>query len=242
MAVGIIDRMAQKEFHMLRKISAHRSSHIERPSPAQSARERRKWNVRNLHGFGLAHNNGRVRRVTQCAILTGCVLVSYLSLAQAPTASIESSASSPNHKLVARTKSRTVSAEDGLSILAAALDRSARVHSANDCSHLAHAIYERAGFPYAYASSSELYNGVKGFERIQQPQPGDLIAWRGHVGIVVKPSGHIFFSFLRSGPGIDDWESPYWKTRGRPRFYRYVQHPGLHRANLLPASGSGLPR
>src|SRR5215469_1972223 len=227
---------------MLRKTSAHRSSHIERPGPAQSARESRKWNVRNLHGFGLAHNNGRVRRVTQCAILTGCVLASYLSSAQAPTASGESSNSSPNHKVVAGTKSRTVSAEDGLLILAAALDRSARVHSANDCSHLAHAIYERAGFPYAYASSSELYNGVNGFERIQQPQPGDLIAWRGHVGIVVEPSRHIFFSFLRSGPGVDDWASPYWKTRGQPRFYRYLENPALPRAKLLPTTGSGLPR
>ena len=183
-----------------------------------------------------------MRQVTQCAILTGCVLASYLAIAQAPTAPVESSNSSPNAKLVVHTKSRTVSAEDGLSILAAALDSSARVHSANDCSHLAHAIYERAGFPYAYASSSDLYNGVNAFERIQQPQPGDLIAWRGHVGIVVKPSGHIFFSFLRSGPGIDDWTSPYWRRRGRPHFYRYVQHPGLHRAKLLSRTNSGLPR
>jgi hypothetical protein len=183
-----------------------------------------------------------VRRLTQCAILIGCILASHLAMAQAPTASVESSNSSPNHKLVAGTKSRTVSAEDGLSIIAAALDSGTRVHSANDCSHLAHAIYERAGFPYAYASSSDLYNGVNGFERIQQPQPGDLIAWRGHVGIVVRPSRRIFFSYLRSGPGIDDWASPYWKTRGRPRFYRYLQHPGLHRAKLLPASGSGLRR
>src|SRR5215469_18821303 len=160
-------------------------------------------------------------------------------MAPAPIACGQSSDSSPNAKLVVHTKSRTVSAEDGLSILAAALDSSARVHSANDCSHLAHAIYARAGFPYAYASSSELYNGVNGFERIQQPQPGDLIAWRGHVGIVVKPSGHIFFSFLRSGPGIDDWTSPYWKTRGRARFYRYLQHSALPRTKLVSRTGSG---
>jgi len=234
--------MAQKEFHMLQKTSAPRSSHIERPGSAKSSREPRKLNVRNLHGFGLAHNNGRVRRVTQRAILTGCALASYLAMAPAPIACGQSSNSSPNSKLVVRTKPRTLSAEDGLAILAAALDSSAHLHSTNDCSHLAHAIYEHAGFPYAYASSSDLYNGVNAFERIQQPQPGDLIAWRGHVGIVVKPSRHIFFSFLRSGPGIDDWASPYWKTRGRPHFYRYVEHSGLHRAKLLPATGSGLPR
>jgi len=164
-------------------------------------------------------------------------------MAQAPTASVPSSRSSPKSKLAVRAKPRpTVSADDGLSILAAALDARARLHSTSDCSHLAHAIYERAGFPYAYASSSDLYQGVNKFERVAQPQPGDLITWRGHVGIVVKPSRHIFFSFLRSGPGIDDWASPYWKTRGQPRFYRYLENPALPRAKLLPTTGSGLPR
>lgn len=164
-------------------------------------------------------------------------------MAQAPTASIRNSNSPENTQTIVRAPGRpTVSRDDGLSILAAALDRSAHPHSTNDCSHLAHAIYERAGFSYAYASSSDLYEGVKAFERVRQPQPGDLIAWRGHVGIVVTPSRRLFFSFLRSGPGIDDWASPYWKTRGRPRFYRYVENPALPRAKLLPATGSGLPR
>lgn len=165
-------------------------------------------------------------------------------MAQDPPASVPSTNSPPNPKLAVRTKPRpTVNADDGLSILAAALDSTAaRLHSSNDCSHLAHAIYERAGFPYAYASSSDLYEGVNQFERVRQPQPGDLIAWRGHVGIVVKPSRHIFFSFLRSGPGTDDWTSPYWKTRGRPRFYRYLQNPALHRAKLLSTTGSGLSK
>jgi hypothetical protein len=184
-----------------------------------------------------------MRRVTPCAILASCVLASYLSIAQDQTATVESSNSPQNTNLVVPTKPRrTVSADDGLSILAAALDRRAHLHSTNDCSHLAHAIYERAGFPYAYASSSDLYQGVNDFERVRKPQPGDLIVWRGHVGIVVKPSRHIFFSFLSSGPGIDDWTSPYWETRGRARFYRYVQTPARNRVKLLSATGSGLPR
>jgi hypothetical protein len=114
--------------------------------------------------------------------------------------------------------------DDRLSLLAAALDRRVRMHSEPDCSHLVHAIYQQAGFSYAYASSSDLYAGVGQFQRIKQPQPGDLIVWRGHVGMVIKPSEHIFFSFLRSGPGTDDYESPYWKSRGHPRFYRYVKN------------------
>jgi cell wall-associated NlpC family hydrolase len=111
--------------------------------------------------------------------------------------------------------------DDQLSIIAAALDSRVR-HSERDCSHLVHAIYDEAGFPYSYAPSSEIYRGVEGFLRVKRPEPGDLIVWRGHVGIVIKPSQHIFFSYLRSGPGIDDYEAAYWKSRGRPRFYRYV--------------------
>jgi hypothetical protein len=77
--------------------------------------------------------------------------------------------------------------------------------------------------PYNYAPSSELYNGTDSFERVKQPEPGDLVAWRGHVGIVIKPSQHIFFSFLSSGPGTDDYTASHWKRRGKPRFYRYVR-------------------
>ena len=114
--------------------------------------------------------------------------------------------------------------DDRLSVLAAALDRHVRRTSERDCSHLVHAIYEHAGFPYSYAPSDDIYSGIDGFERVKQPEAGDLIVWRGHVGIVVKPSTHIFFSFMSSGPGTDDYEAPYWKHRGKPRFYRYVKN------------------
>jgi NlpC/P60 family len=120
--------------------------------------------------------------------------------------------------------SQSLNDDDRLSVLAAALDRKVRRAAEPDCSHLVHAIYEHAGFPYAYAPSKDLYAGVDGFERVKQPQPGDLIVWRGHVGIVIKPSTHIFFSFMSSGPGTDDYEAAYWKHRGKPRFYRYVKN------------------
>jgi cell wall-associated NlpC family hydrolase len=118
---------------------------------------------------------------------------------------------------------RTLSSDDRLAVLAAALDSKLRLYSERDCSHLVHTIYERAGFPYFYASSSDLYKGVEGFQRVELPQPGDLVVWRGHVGIVVRPSHHIFFSFMRGGPGIDDYEAPYWTSRGHARFYRYFK-------------------
>jgi cell wall-associated NlpC family hydrolase len=122
-----------------------------------------------------------------------------------------------------RKADRTLSSDDGLSVIAAALDSKVRRDGGRDCSHLVHAIYERAGFRYAYANSDDLYDGIEGFRRVLHPQPGDVIVWRGHAGIVVRPSRHVFFSFLTAGPGIDDYQSAYWAARGIPRFYRYVK-------------------
>lgn len=65
-----------------------------------------------------------------------------------------------------------------------------------------------------YATSNDLYDGVEHFQRVDYPQTGDLIVWRGHAGIVVRPSRHIFFSFRSAGPGIDDYESKYWGEGG----------------------------
>jgi cell wall-associated NlpC family hydrolase len=112
--------------------------------------------------------------------------------------------------------------DEGLSVIAAALDAHVRTSHQRDCSHLVQAIYSRAGFPYEYASSSDLYTGTDNFQRVTRPQPGDLVVWPGHVGIVVNPAQHVFYSDLRHGPGIDDYDNDYWQKRGTARFYRYV--------------------
>ena len=123
----------------------------------------------------------------------------------------------------ARTQ-RTLTPDDGLAVISAALDTQRHFASNRDCSHLVHAIYERAGFPYVYATSDDLYDGVSRFRRVFHPQTGDLIVWQGHVGIVVRPSRHVFFSFLSKGPKTDNYRSAYWMGRGEPRFYRYVKN------------------
>lgn len=121
------------------------------------------------------------------------------------------------------TRARTLSKNDRSSLIAVALRSKTPRQAERDCSHLVHSIYERAGFPYPYADSEDLYSGARGFRRVDHPQPADLVVWHGHVGIVLRPSGHQFFSFLSKGPGIDDYRSHYWKSRGQPRFYRYVK-------------------
>ena len=120
-------------------------------------------------------------------------------------------------------QSRPLTLGESLAILGAALD--SRYHSEfpSDCSHLVHELYERAGFPYEYASSSDLYAGIDEFRRVANPQPGDLAVWRGHAGIVINPAQRSFFSVLHSGPGVDSYDSSYWKQRGRPHFFRYVK-------------------
>lgn len=90
-----------------------------------------------------------------------------------------------------------------------------------DCSHLVHTIYEIAGLHYEYATSRVLYRGTEQFRRVLSPNPGDLIAWRGHVGIVVDPTTHRFLSVLNTGLKVSSYVSGYWRNRGRARFLRY---------------------
>jgi len=93
---------------------------------------------------------------------------------------------------------------------------------APDCSHLVHALYQQAGYPYAYASSLDLYRGTAPFLRVRNAHPGDLVVWRGHVGIVVNPREHSFFSTTSSGARIENYRSAYWRARGYPHFFRYL--------------------
>ena len=91
-----------------------------------------------------------------------------------------------------------------------------------DCSHFVQSLFERAGLYYGYAPSRTLYEGMPGFKRVYHPQPGDLIVWPGHVGIVVDPEEETFLSALNSGVKTASYTSRYWKRRGHPRFFRYV--------------------
>jgi cell wall-associated NlpC family hydrolase len=163
---------------------------------------------RNRRGRGNLHHNGGMRYWRKVAITVWLgALALYVSQAQ----------------VGARASVRGLSADDRLAVIASALDAKTPRYAEHDCSHLVHAIYERAGFPYAYASSDDLYEGVAGFQRVAQPQSGDLVVWPGHAGIVIRPSRHVFFSFLHAGPGTDDYQSTYWSGRGQPRFYRYLK-------------------
>ncbi len=116
---------------------------------------------------------------------------------------------------------RLLSLEEGRSIVNVAWQEDSPKPGMRDCSHFVHQIYANAGFEYPYASSFEIYSGNENFVRVKYPHAGDLIAWPGHVGIVVDAAQHSFYSLVRTGMESQDYESRYWRSRGRPRFYRY---------------------
>src|ERR1700680_1290937 len=136
---------------------------------------------------------------------------------------------------------------EGLAIVRVAMN-SRHPRTRYDCSHFVNGLYRRAGFPYKYASSSELYAGVAEFRRVSSPQAGDLAVWPGHAGIVVNPVEHSFLSVLHTGPGVGKCDSTYGRRRRRPRFLRYVEeapHGGfsspLRNASLRPTASDTEP-
>lgn len=148
-------------------------------------------------------------RLRVSLLVLGLVTGSF-AVAQAPIARQDP----PHIQLLNKTQGRRIVR----AISAADFEASAET----DCSHLVHQLYEQAGFPYEYASSRDLYFGNASFFRVRSPQPGDLVVWRGHVGIVTDPRRHAFFSSVSDGPGTQAYNSAYWRSRGTPRFYRYV--------------------
>ena len=114
-----------------------------------------------------------------------------------------------------------LSAKQGEALVDFAVESAANLRTQPDCSHFVHLVYSDAGLNYAYHDSRVLRQGVPEFRRVKRPQPGDLIVWPGHVGIVVSPEEKTFFSSVRSGVITESWTAPHWRARGRPRFFRY---------------------
>src|SRR6185437_4227832 len=155
-------------------------------------------------------------------LLIGCALYAQMSPEPSTTARSENDA-------------RPLTWREGAAIIDNARQNNSQIDPEEDCSHLVHDIYDLAGLHYTYAPSMDLYQGVDNFERVRAPQPGDLIVWRGHVGLVVDPSEHSFYSALSTGPKVDTYDSPVWRRRGPARFFRYLLHTG-ERVRFSPNS------
>ena len=108
-----------------------------------------------------------------------------------------------------------------------------------DCSHFVHDTYATIGLDYPYSSSRELYQGTQSFTQISTPRRGDLIVWRGHVGIVIDPGQRTFLSVLRRGLRVSCWRSAYWRRHGVPLFYQHdllLQDGNLAATDRAPAA------
>src|SRR5689334_16051226 len=159
--------------------------------------------------------NPRMLRTCKISLLSGALLALTFS-------GLSSTAQTTQHGKAAKRWPRLLSFAEGKAILEAAWTHRSSVDDQPDCSHLVHDVYSLIGLDYDYAPSRSLYfNEVTAFRRVFHPQPGDLIVWLGHVGIVVSPLEHSFYSSLNSGMLVDDYLKRYWRGRGAPRFYRY---------------------
>jgi hypothetical protein len=169
--------------------------------------------------------------VARTFALAACLAGAYMA------AGSPAQAQAPSVSQGSGSNSRLLTAEEGRAVVDAAQDQHRPARGAQDCSHLVHQTYLNAGFEYPYASSFELYAGNDNFERVRYAQPGDLIVWPGHAGIVVDPLQHSFYSLVSTGLEAQDYEGSYWKSRGRPHFYRYkVENAEMLTAVKAPAS------
>jgi hypothetical protein len=173
--------------------------------------------------FAAVCDNYKMMRL--CILVALCLAMASAALGQNVR---PASAATPGPRPIART--------EGREILASIPMVDAESESESDCSHLVHDVYEQAGFPYDYVSSRELYIGSTNFTRVRAPQAGDLVVWRGHVGIVTDPEEHSFFSSVRSGPDTQFYDSTYWRSRGSARFFRYMTEKPLRSSQTLEAT------
>src|SRR5215469_8806096 len=68
--------------------------------------------------------------------------------------------SSPRNDL---SGARLLKADEGLILVNTAWEQREQARRKLDCSHFVHQVYELSGFPYPYASSFDLYDGIDSF-------------------------------------------------------------------------------
>jgi hypothetical protein len=172
-----------------------------------------------------------MRGFLKAVVTLGCLLTSDAVFCQQKAAIADT---------VEQRGERLLTRAEGVALVDRALEYSASSPRL-DCSHLVHEVLSTTGLAYPYATSNEIFAGIPQFRRVRSTQPGDLIVWPGHVGLVVDAERSEFLSSKGGGVGTDNYRSEYWQTRGHPRFYRYVVGDGTELAGLgdIPARGGG---
>lgn len=103
-----------------------------------------------------------------------------------------------------------------------------------DCSHFVYQVLNEARKKVASASnapepqlvdyrSTSTIEDSKLFVSVSIPEPGDLVLWDGHVGIVVNPATGTFIGAQTStGVAEANYLTGYWKDRGVKKFLRFI--------------------
>ena len=96
---------------------------------------------------------------------------------------------------------------------------------AGDCSGINHAVHETTGHDYPYQTASEFTKTSGGghFAKVDVPQIGDTVAWKGHLGIYAG-NGMMWTTHLHSNNaeyGSDKIKSFSDDFGKNPDYYRY---------------------
>ncbi len=174
-----------------------------------------------------------MRGFLKTVLALGCLLTSSAAFCEQKAAAVDT---------VEQRGGRLLTRAEGVALADRALEYSASGPRL-DCSHLVHEALSTTGLAYPYATSNEIFAGIPQFRRVRSAQPGARIVWPGPVGLVVDAARSEFLSSKGSGVGTDNYNSEYWQTRGRPRFYRYVVGDGTELAGLgdIPARSASAP-
>lgn len=105
------------------------------------------------------------------------------------------------------------------------------IEKETDCSHFVHEVYRRAGLPYAFRPTSALGNAGE-FDILPEREalPGDLMLFRGHVGMVDR-NGRIISATStrrrRKKSSITSMDRSNFRSfRGQRYVLRYRCQPG----------------
>ncbi len=114
----------------------------------------------------------------------------------------------------------------------------ASIERATDCSHFVHQIYKRAGLPFPYNPTKTMAN-IPEFDVLpeEEAKPGDLMLFRGHVGIVDRGGKIISATKIRSRKQkstVTRMDRDQFKDfRGERYVLRYRCKPSKSKGNLV---------
>ena len=92
-----------------------------------------------------------------------------------------------------------------------------------DCSGFTKHVMDRCGVKISAGSANQKNDGI-GVDK-SQAQAGDLVVWKGHVGLVVDSNKNMIDAGSGSVPKIRSYETDYWRSRGDYVIRRVLPNP-----------------